>query len=131
MGSQRKLNSYWDDFSNLERELFAFIKEGGTLGIMPKAIELIKAGRSDLANAMRRHGGFQSVAEELKLNYTRKRPCYWDEFTNVKQNLFAFIEKNGVLGVMPTKKELQNAGYGDLANAIEGQYGGYAAVAKR
>ncbi|MBD2741404.1 DEAD/DEAH box helicase family protein [Coleofasciculus sp. FACHB-1120] len=32
---------------------------------------------------------------------------------------------------MPTKQELQTAGYGDLANAIEGEYGGYAAVAKR
>jgi hypothetical protein len=131
MSSQRKPNGYWDKFSNVEHELFAFIKEYGTLGLMPKAIELIKAGRSDLANAMRRHGGFQSVAEKLRLTYARKRPRYWNEFTNVKQNIFAFIEKNGVLGVMPTKKELQNAGYGDLANAIEGQYGGYAAVAKR
>ncbi|MEP0746839.1 helicase-related protein [Coleofasciculus sp. FACHB-501] len=131
MDSQRKPNSYWDELTNLERELMAFINEHGTLGLMPRAIEFVKAGRSDLANAMRKHGGFQSVAEKLGLTYARKRPGYWDEFTNVKQNLFAFIEKNGVFGVMPTKQELQTAGYGDLANAIEGEYGGYAAVAKR
>src|ERR1700680_522505 len=56
MGYTRKPGNYWNDFSRVETELLAFIKEHGTIGIMPIKVELHKAGRSDLAKAIiKRH----------------------------------------------------------------------------
>ena len=68
MASKRKPNGYWDDFSNLECELLAFMEERGTPGVMPTASELIEAGRSDLASAVnKKHGGYLAVIEKLGL----------------------------------------------------------------
>jgi hypothetical protein len=131
MASERKPPEYWEDFSNLEHELLAFIEEHGTPRVMPKQDELIKARRSNLSNAIRQHGGFQSVAEKLGWDYTRKRPDHWKEFDNVARELLAFIEKQGTPGVMPTKKALEKAGYSNLANAIEKNHGGYWSVAQK
>src|SRR5438445_749981 len=76
-----KPRGYWSDFSNVERELLAFIKEHGTPGVMPTAAELAKAGRGDLTGAIsNHHGGYLPVAEQLglKLAYVAKPPGYWD-----------------------------------------------------
>ncbi|HEV8717415.1 MAG TPA: hypothetical protein VGX03_31915 [Candidatus Binatia bacterium] len=64
--------SYWRDFANVKRELLVFIKEHGTSDVMPTRDELTKAGRGDLNDAIQQHGGQQSVAERLGLNYARK-----------------------------------------------------------
>lgn len=80
MDSKRKPNGYWDDFANVECELHTFIEEHGTRGVMPTKPELEKAERSDLSNAIRKHGGYPAVAERLglQLTYSRKSPSYWD-----------------------------------------------------
>ena len=57
-----KRAGYWDDFTNLARELLTFIKEYGTHNVMPSQQELMEATRSDLVNAIRRHGGQYFVA---------------------------------------------------------------------
>jgi hypothetical protein len=69
----RKSPGYWEDFSNLKRELLTFIETQGTPGVMPTGQELQKAGRGDLLNAIPNHGGWQSVAECLGLTYVKKR----------------------------------------------------------
>jgi len=127
-----KPNGYWDDFANVERELLAFIQEQETPGVMPTRTELKQAGRIDLDGALDKHGGLLAVAErlDLELSYTRKRPRYWNDFANVRQALFDFVEAHGTPGVMPTRSELQEAGRGDLISAIDA-HGGVLVVAER
>jgi hypothetical protein len=130
MGSTRKPTGYWADFSNFERELLAFIEEHGTPGVMPTDKELRKARLGNLPDAISKHGGYAEVAERLGLTYNRKRPGYWDDFSNVKRELLAFIQEQGTHGVMPTQDELMKAPQGTLPSAIQ-KHGGYAVVAKR
>jgi hypothetical protein len=125
-----KPQGYWDDFANVERELLAFIKELGTLGVFPKRDEFKRAGRTDLTNAIRRHGGNQTVAERLGIAYTQKRRGYWDDFPNVQRELLVFIKENGTSGVMPTATELTKAGRSSLAAAIQ-KHGGQQSVAEK
>ncbi|MBO0796670.1 MAG: hypothetical protein J2P36_37780, partial [Ktedonobacteraceae bacterium] len=47
----RKPGNYWNDFSHVETELLAFIKDHGTPGFMPIKAELLKVGRGHLAKA--------------------------------------------------------------------------------
>ncbi len=127
-----KPNGYWDDFANVERELLAFIQEQGTPGVMPTRTELKQAGRIDLDGALNKHGGLFAVAERLslELSYTRKRPRYWNDFANVRQALFDFVEAHGTPGVMPTRSELHEVGRGELISAIDA-HGGVVVVAER
>ena len=130
--SPRKPSGYWDDFSNLERELLAFIHDSGSPGFMPTQDELKRAGQSTLATAISRHGGFSAVAERLKLKslYTAKPPGYWDDFSNLERELLTFIQEYGSAGVIPTDGELRTSGRSDLANAIR-KHGGSQSVAER
>src|SRR5258707_1821427 len=48
----RKPGKYWNDFTHVDTELLAFIKERGTPGVMPIQEELLQAGRGDLAKAI-------------------------------------------------------------------------------
>src|SRR4028118_279802 len=117
MGSERKPNGYWNDFTNLKRELITFIEEHGTPSMMPTQKELAKAGKSSLSFAIRKHGGWQLVAENLRLELpcTAKPKGYWEDFANVECELLAFIQKHGTSGVMPTNTKLQKAGKSSLS----------------
>jgi hypothetical protein len=126
----RKSPGYWEDFSNLKRELLTFIETQGTPGVMPTGHQLQKAGRGDLKNAIPKHGGWQLVAERLGLTYSQKRQGYWNDFANLERELLAFIQENGTPSVMPTNEELKKAGRSALANAIS-KNGGYPVVAER
>ncbi len=127
-----KRHGYWDDFSNVERELLTFINEGDTPGVMPTTEELKKAAKSSLAVAISQHGGFSAVAERLglELTYIKKTSGYWDDFSNLEQEILAYIQEHGVVGVMPTQEQLKKAGRHDLTNAIW-KHGGYQSVAER
>ncbi len=128
---KRKPDGYWKNFENLEREILELNVLRGQIGIMPKAAELKQLGRGDLMKAIStHHGGYQSVAERMKLDYRKKRHRYWHDFANVEASLKAFIEQQGTPGVMPTKTELEKAGKGSLANAL-GLHGGVLEVANR
>jgi len=129
----RKPGNYWKNFSHVEKELLDFIAEYGTPGVMPIKAELLKAGRGDLAKAIKNHGGIESVAQQLKLqlpSYKRKQRGYWEEFANVKGELLHFIEENGVPGFMPTQQQLVQAGRDSLAYAVD-LHGGFSAVAEQ
>jgi hypothetical protein len=98
---------------------------------MPKAAELKQLGRGDLMKAIsKHHGGYQSVAERMGLDCGKKRHRYWYDFANVEAELKAFIEQQGTPGIMPTKKELEEAGKGSLANALA-LHGGVLEAANR
>ena len=126
-----KPNGYWDDFSNVERELLAFIPTHGVKGSMPTAEELRKVGQSTLAAVIQKHGGFSAVANHLGLLYTSHKPSgYWKDFSNVERDLLAFIQTQGTLGKMPTYEALERANLNSLAIAI-GKFGGTSVVAHR
>lgn len=131
MASNRKPHGYWNNFPNVGDEILTFNKESGTPGVMPTNEELIKAGRSDLSNAIRKHGGYLAVAKQLdlKLWYKAKPRRYWDNFENVKHELLALANQQASPGRMPTEDELRKAGLSTLANAIR-KHGGVAVVAK-
>ncbi len=99
---------------------------------MPAALELKAAKRFDLLNAINKHGGFSSVAEKLGLRqvHASKPYGYWDDFSNVEQELRGFIAEYGQAGVMPMQRELIESGRFDLANAVS-NYGSFSEVARR
>ena len=133
MQHRRKPGKYWDDFARVETELLAFIAEHGTLGVMPVEKDLLQIGRGDLATAIRKHNGIEAVAQRLGLqlpSYKRKRRGYWEDFANVTSELQNFIAEHGISGVMPTQRELVQAGLHSIAIAIDNN-GGFPAVAKQ
>lgn len=128
--AKTKPNGYWDDFTNLEQELLAFIQEHGKQGVMPTNQEFYAAKRSDLSFAIYKHGGVAAVKERLGLRTPPKRPGPWDDFSRVEQKLYTFINTQGIAGVMPTREQLKQAGRSDLIAAID-THGGSFAVAQR
>ena len=123
---------YWDDFTNVERELLGFITEQGTSGVMPTSADLKDAERSDLGFAIHKHAGFAKVAAllGLHLSYTKKPDGYWDDFENMERELLAFIQEQGTPGTMPTGKYLADARRSDLNFAIN-KHGGMSTIAER
>lgn len=127
-----KPSGYWDDFTNVERELLEFIGKQGTFGVMPTHGELQKARRTDLTVGIRKHGGYQSIAKRLalKLAYNAKSPRYWNDFSNLERELVAFINERGTHGLMPTSEDLKKAGNNSLSIAIS-KHGGFSKVAQK
>jgi len=123
---------YWNKFSNLEQELRDFVEEHGLKGIMPTATQLSTAGRVDLSLAIGKHGGFIEVADRLALKRQDERNVqgYWDDFANVERELLKYISAHGDDGVMPTLRELNDAGLSALRAALL-RHGGLLAVAQR
>ncbi len=60
---KRKKNGYWNDFNNLKKELLEIIK---THGRFPERKLLENIGRSDIVNAIKKHGGVEKVKHKLK-----------------------------------------------------------------
>src|SRR5258708_8628828 len=123
-------DGYWDDFVNIERELLAYIEKCGTQEVMPSRGELMRANLGDLAGAFDKYGGSSAVAERLGLRMKIKPMGHWDDFTNVKRELLAFIQEQGTPDVMPTAKALEDVGRSNLIFAIN-KHGGMSTVAGR
>lgn len=123
MTHEKKRNppKYWNAFSRVEEALLLFIVSHGTPGIMPTRGELKAADQGDLAAAIDRHGGFEAVAERLRLHYPvqKKRPNgYWKELTNLVRELRTVAASLGMPEVMPTQTQLLAAGHSSLVRAI-------------
>lgn len=123
---------YWDDFSNLEQKLRAFLVERGTPTRIPTQVDFLAEGRSDISGALHHHGGLRVVAERLGLSLSSqaKPHGYWKDFSNLEREIRAFILDHGRPGQLPTEAELSRAGRMDIGCAIDTQ-GGYVAVAQR
>jgi hypothetical protein len=123
---------YWKEFATLEWELLAFIDEHGVPGAMPTLQVIQDAGRMDLIRGLQVHGGLVTVGERLGLAHRgRHKPHnYWRDPENVQRELLAFIAEHGEPGVMPKKREMEQAGRVDLSLAIT-RSGGQHAVAER
>ena len=97
---------------------------------MPSKLNLTRAGRSDLINAIRAFGGQETVADRLRLTTGQHPRGYWHNFSHVAEALRTFIADHGETGVMPTLSRLEEYGHHGLCHAIR-QYGGPAIVAER
>lgn len=130
--NRRKSYGYWRNFANLEAEIRAYAAASDAPDMMPTQEELQANGRSDMVNAIRRNGGFYSVADRLGLR--RKRPIhplnYWHDFATVERELRLYLDEIGQPDLIPTYPELIEAQRFDLKYAIE-RHGGLAAVAQR
>lgn len=62
---------YWRDFTHVRNELLEFVEacHGTPTGPLPSSRDLIRAGRSDLARAVSRHGGWTAVRARLAREY--------------------------------------------------------------
>lgn len=128
----RKAPKYWDDFENVEQEVRAFASDQGMPGIMPTEKSLDAASRSDLKNALSKHGGARAVAERLGLTLlsSQKPAGFWDDLGNLDREVLEYVEEHGTPGIMPKHSELRRAGRFDLAVAIT-KHGGLRATAER
>jgi len=128
---ERKPSGYWKDFDNLKREVILLNERRRKIGVMPTATELKEIDRQDILRAIcKYHGGFQTVAEKLKLSFSKRSSGYWHDFSNVEHELLTFIEHQGTRGVIPTKEDLTQAGESSLAAAIN-LHGGFPAVTQK
>ena len=130
MSHSQKTKGYWKDFENLKIELLQFLKNAEDPLTMPNSKELSDAGRADLENPIRIHGGRDMVAERLNLKPGSKaKPAgYWDDFENIRREVMLIV---GDSGVMPTKTSLGKLGRNDLAVAITRKHGGFPVLADK
>ncbi len=130
--STPKPPGYWDDFTNLERELRAFIAKYGKTGVMPAKRTLQAKGLNGLVSAISKHGGIFVVAARLglKCSESHKPSGYWHDFENIRKELLKFVAKHGTDGMMPIDAEFKKANLSHLASAIR-RHGGFAAVAEK
>jgi superfamily II DNA or RNA helicase len=120
---------YWTKFSNVEAEVRSFVELHGREGVMPTTTELRAAGRHDLLAVVAKLG-FPVVAKKLGLSLTRKENGFWEDWSNLKREILAYVATFGTPGQMPTRAELSEAGRSDLAAAIQ-FHGGFPQVALR
>jgi len=115
----RRPRNYWDDFSNVARELAPICLE---LGRLPSNKELVNRGLGSLSrNGIPPHGGFEGVAKKLGVktydeSIGRHGANYWTLETTVNE-LYNFIKDSGNSNI-PTKMNLVTAGRHDLLAAI-------------
>lgn len=152
--STRREAGYWNNFANLRKEFTTFLHEHRhhiPHASMPTQ-KLIRAlRRSDIAEAIRKHGGSAEVAKQLGLSQStpKRRKHYWKNWARVEAEVRAFVQqRNSDLEYMaerkkhitaspsgfrrmPSQRELRAAGRADLAEAIYDYHGGFRAVAKK
>lgn len=87
---------YWTQPENVVRELreFLLIVPLQYRAFMPSSVTFVQAGRTDLANAIRDHGGWTYYALRLglKLNLERKWRRFWVHPDNVHKELMQYVK---------------------------------------
>lgn len=128
----RRERHFWRSWRTLEVELRNFANFACN-GHMPLQRHFIEAGRTDILNAIRLHGGMASVARRAGLTPPRgtlvRRPRgYWKEPSVLHAELATYTAHHGHPGLMPQREALLRAGRSDLVYAIE-RHGGFSSVA--
>ena len=116
----RKPKDYWT-LEEILCECKNIIQERGNL---PPQKQL----PSRLLNAIWRHGGLVHIRELLGIEQLLKPPGYWEDLSNVEQELKKFIDQ---IGHFPTHKEFRERGESSLAYAIVTYHGGINTVRKK
>lgn len=146
----RKPHGYWNQLTNVERELMLVNAQLGRQGrrVMPRVDDLKMLSRGDLLAGLMKHGGMRHVAAALRWSrptardgivrpvrpvrqkLLRRPSAYWTEVSRVHSEMSAFIDEFGTRGVMPTRKQLYAFGRSDLANAAM-RHGGLRVIARQ
>src|SRR5260221_10568871 len=118
--NKRKPRGYWQDLTNLERELKAFAVQHGLGNTMPTKSQLAQAHRYDLWNTIFLHGGLVAVAQQFSLSGAKGcRPRgYWQDFGKLKEELLDFMANQGLGETLPTCSQLIKAQRADLLRPI-------------
>lgn len=125
----KKPRGHWSDPAVLHAELLTFTARYGHPGLMPRRDQLLRAGRADLNYAIRKHGGYSTVAASLHLLWYG--PCsYWRVFRNLQKRLLSFVRLRNHGPVMPSFETLRRLGRMDLVYGIA-LHGGVMMVARR
>ena len=111
----------WERPEDLRPDLDEIV---GQLGRMPTKRELFRQGRADVASAIRKFGGFASIATRFGYPYSPMQS--WNNVEDLRPHLDPMVLE---LGRMPTSPELAARVRIDIARAI-GKFGGFPEVAK-
>ncbi len=146
----KRTSSYWASPENVSRELTMFMEceplERRTH--MPSSVALVQAGRADLANGVRDHGGWVYFAQRLGLRFAFERRVsgFWRNEKSVHHELELYVQdrygtwdfpgippENAIpAGVyIPSLEMLKRDGRSDIAFAIQRYHGGEAEFAER
>lgn len=135
---QMKPYMYWRDFDNLRKELTEFIEgdEPGKLSeqmMMPTASELEAAGRSDLARAIKIHGGWEKVGNRMNMSIRSQMAKTWREFEVMQREVRKLCKDCDKIpaGCMPSAAVVREHGAAGLGVAIQKYHGGFANVARK
>jgi hypothetical protein len=144
---ERKPHGYWKHFANIKAELhdFAAVHLAGDTSNMPSLADLRAAQRMDIVHGIEQHGGFETVADRMGLEYVagkKKKAGYWKDWNVVASELTVFVaartqrqvppaKSSANPAVMPSQGELVRAGRSDLSEAISDFHGGFAAAAAK
>ncbi len=145
-----KPDGYWDDWSNVEKELREVIgneyrdSEGVLIkaaGEFPIITKLERVGKGNLACAIYgKHDGMDAARKRMGYKSSQKPKGYWKNWENVERELLEVIENeyrntDGSLikakGEFPTQKQLSMIGKLGIASAIFKYHGGAYAIRKR
>lgn len=137
----RKPSGYWSDPNNLYREIRQFIIEhvdDSKMGRIPPASKFRVAGRMDIIQGIRRHGGFIDVAASMQLTPSR-RPRNLNPSSPVARAALFLALRRSILrladqksinhGCMPSASQLRTLGEITLLNDIV-LAGGFSTVAQ-
>jgi hypothetical protein len=90
---------------------------------MPTPSELQSFGRTDLHQAILRHGGYSAVAEKLRWRSHRRPRGAWKDVESAAMEVAKFAEamasQSGEEPRMPTHEELRAAGRHDLRHVLQ------------
>ncbi len=118
-------NGYWKDFAVLETELNLIIEE---LGHFPSTNELIEMDKHSIKHAMQiHHGGIKVVRKRMGYDQLFKSAGYWENFSNLENELNPIIEE---LGHFPSTQELRDLDGNRIINAFK-HHGGSNTVRER
>lgn len=103
------------DFRTGCAELRRLARERGQPDAMPTAEYLRARARDDLVALIECHGGFDAVAERLRLRAAPNHP----RFADVAREVLSMMQRDGPPGTMPSVAALRHAGRAELADAVE------------
>eukprot|EP00953_Heterococcus_sp_UTEX-ZZ885_P024004 13161-Heterococcus_DN1.PRE.2 len=126
--------NFWANSGNLQQELFAFLREyqpaiGQPTVWLPRSIQFAQAGRNDLNQAIRRHGGQEAIGKR----YGLVPYSHWQHFEKqltVFKGLQSYIVQFGTPGYMPMLTDIEDRGWCTLKDGIAYLGGAKALAAK-
>lgn len=148
----QRVPGYWSLPQNVTAELEDFIKTQPLedRDAMPTSVMLVQAGRTDLANAIRDHGGWVYYAQMLGLRFAFevRHQGFWENEQTVLNELSSYVQKrygfwehpgreprNGVIDsqktYIPSTEMLKRDGRSDIAFAIQRYHGGVQVFASK